>query len=125
MIAATAGFIAIGGAADAKCSNKAIKQNWNFQSDDVRISGKFLEKTVIGKLVSYGDEGTEHYGADGSYFYKSNEGKWDAKGVVYYKDGSRCLDYANGPRYDMYVVNNKRLVLINGHGGRLEAKIAK
>ncbi|WP_415401685.1 hypothetical protein [Tateyamaria sp. SN3-11] len=116
-------FTAFGAYAD--CSKRPIKHSWNIHSSDQRISGDYVAKLVTGKRVRFGKTGSENYGADGSYFYQDSAGKYQAIGVKFYNDGSRCIHYANGPRYDLYVANAGQLVLINRGGGRFEGKVTK
>lgn len=121
-----AGTVAVfsGLAAHAECQRNPVKHTWNFHSTDERISGKQLSKVVSGKKLKFASVGTEHYKGDGSYLYRDSAGTYAAKSVKFYKDGSRCLNYDQGPRYDMYVVVDGGLVLINRSGGRYEGTLS-
>ncbi|WP_146346616.1 hypothetical protein [Falsiphaeobacter marinintestinus] len=110
-------------AAAAACGSSAPKNGWNLHSDDQRVTADFLAKTLEGKEVKY-DGGTETYRTDGSYAYKAGSETWKAPGYRFYKDGVRCIDYSK-PRYDLYVVNNGKLVLVNWGGGRYEGRLTK
>lgn len=124
MLLAAATTLVSGLAAHAECQRNPVKHAWNIHSGDQRIGGDQLSDAVSGKKVKFGSIGTEHYKADGSYVYQDNSGKYAAKSVKFYKDGSRCLNYDRGPRYDMYVVVDGGLVLINRDGGRYEGALS-
>jgi hypothetical protein len=91
---------------------------------DQKVDAGFLEKTLVGKRVRYSD-GTESYDESGSYSYKIGNQTWDAPSFRFYDNGFRCIDYPNGPRFDYYVVNDGKLVLINGAGERFSGKVSK
>jgi hypothetical protein len=91
---------------------------------DQKVDARFLEKTLVGKRVRYSD-GTESYDQNGSYSYKIGNQTWDAPIYRFYDNGFRCIDYPNGPRFDYYVVNDGKLVLINGAGERFSGKVSK
>lgn len=91
------------------------------QADDQRVNKAWLEKTLAGKRVKFA-EGTEIYNADGSYTYKVTDGSFSAPEYRFYDSGFRCIGYSD-PRFDFYVVNNGKLYLINGNGGRFQGRI--
>lgn len=126
ILAAATGLLASAGFAD--CPARSPNMSWNVFSGDQKVSATFLEKTLKGKRVRYnvgGQKGTEHYGADGSYKYVLDSETFQARGAVFYKNGVRCIDYPNSPRFDRYVVSGKKLVLINRSGGRFEGAVLK
>lgn len=113
--------------AHAACPGSAPKNNWNMHSADQAVGEAFLKKTLAGKRVQYkfdGSTGTEQYKADGSYAYKLNRDVYSAPDYRFYSNGVRCIGYDN-PRYDRYVVNGGKLVLINTQGGRFEGRLMK
>ncbi len=110
-------------AAQAACSAKSPKHKWNFHSDDQRLSGAYLAKTLTGKKVRY-DDGSESYGKKGDYTYRAGSSAHRAPAFRFYPDGVRCIAY-DRPRYDVYVVNNGKLVLVNWQGGRYEGKVTR
>ena len=83
---------------------------------DQRVNANWLQKTLKGKRLVFSD-GTEQYNADGSYLYTSGNNSWRAPSYRFYDNGFRCIDYPS-PRFDYYVVNNGKIVLINGQGNR-------
>ncbi|KIC21518.1 hypothetical protein [Leisingera sp. ANG-Vp] len=110
------------GSASAACPGKAPKQNWNLQAGDQRVSGQYLTKLLSGKKVKFGSAGTEQYRKDGGYRYSTGGQNYNAGSYKFYADGVRCIGYSN-LRYDLYVVNNGKLVVINREGGRFEGKV--
>lgn len=107
----------------AACSDKPIKYKWAIQSGDQRVSGEYVQKTVLGKKVRF-NKAYENYKKDGSYFFFDGSNRHVPDGYRFYSDGSRCLNYQN-PRYDLYVVRDNKLLLINQHGGRFVAKLTR
>lgn len=91
---------------------------------DQKVNAAFLEKTLVGKRVTFSD-GTETYGKNGAYRYKMGSQTYDAPSYRFYDNGFRCIDYPDGPRFDYYVVNGEKLVLINGSGQRFAGKVGK
>ena len=118
-----AALTAIGTASFATCPENPTGWNWTLGEGDERVDGSVVSKMLVGKKVKYSDAGTENYGADGSYSYKYKGDTYRPNGYVFYKDGSRCLSYAAGPRHDLYVMNDGDLYLINGQGQRFKARI--
>ena len=114
-------LVSIGTVSSASCLAKAPSHKWNLHSDDQRLTGDYLNKTLTGKKVKY-DGGTEHYRSKGRYRYQAGSDTYDAPSYHFYDNGIRCIGYSQA-RYDMYVVNNGKLVLINWHGGRYEGKL--
>jgi len=101
-------------------SNKRI----NIQQGDERVNAAWLNKHLSGQRVSFEQVGTEYYQANGSYAWKQGSQKWEAPSYRFYDNGFRCIDYPS-PRFDLYVVNNGKLVLIDGTGGRYIGEILK
>ena len=116
-------IIAVSGCLASGSIAEGIK--WNFADGDQRVTGEFVKNLVLGKKLRYDKAGTEHYNSDGSYMFTYQKEKWIPKGYEFFEDGMRCLDYRNGLRCDMYVVNSKKLVMINSQGYRYVAKITK
>lgn len=110
----------------AACPASPPKLNASFVStDDQRVSSSWLKRTLAGKSLEFRD-GTERYHANGSYSYTTGSGDvFKAPGYRFYDTGQRCIDYANGPRFDLYVVRNKRLVLVNGGGESFVGRVGK
>ena len=108
----------------AACSETPIVHEWNTQAGDVRVSGDFVRDTVLGKKVRF-EDAYEHYRNNGSYRFRDGGGNThNPNGYVFYADGTRCLNY-DRPRYDLYVVRDQQLVLINMQGGRFTAKLTR
>ncbi|MCA0872353.1 hypothetical protein LCL97_16080 [Seohaeicola saemankumensis] len=107
----------------AACPDKAPRIKWNTHSGDQRVNDAYLQKLLPGKKVRF-DSGYESYNKNGSYTFRAGSQKHDAPSYRFYKDGSRCINYAN-PRFDLYVVNDKRLILVNAQGGRYQGKVTK
>jgi len=115
---------ALSTSAFAACSEHPIQHDWGTKTGDTRVSGDFVKETVFGKKVRY-ESGTEHYRKNGSYQFTRGTEKFNPEGYVFYPDGSRCLNYPEDPRYDLYVVRDQKLVLINMRGGRFTARITR
>ena len=115
--AATPGF--------AACGKKPPVNNWNLQAGDKRVTGAYLGKLLPGKKVKFMEGGIEDYAANGGYTYKLKGKSYRSNGFRFYADGIRCIDYPNDPRYDLYVVNGGKLVLINWVGGRYVGQVLK
>lgn len=103
----------------AACPAKAPKMKWNIHSGDQRVNAAYLQGLLPGKKVEYRGYGTEVYGADGSYSYVMKGETHKAPAYRFYADGTRCIDYPT-PRFDLYVVNDRTLILVNVHGFRGE-----
>lgn len=115
------------GPAQAYCPNNAPGHQWNIHSSDQAVGKTFLQKNLVGKRVRYnvsGGTGTERYNPDGTYTYRLNNDVYDAPTYRFYNNGVRCIAYAS-PRYDRYVVNGGKVVLINWQGGRYEGTLLK
>lgn len=128
VLATAALFVAFGLDVNAKCQNSAPSSaayKSAMKSGDKTVSVKWIKTNLVGRKVDFGKIGSENYIADGSYFYKTRDAKFTPKGYKFYNNGMRCLDYANGPSYDKYVVNDGKLFLINGVGERIQAKLRK
>jgi len=110
------------GAAGAACPGKAPAKKWNTQAGDQAVDHKWLEKTLSNKKVVYSSGGTEHYRKNGSYRFTAGGQKYNAGGYQFYSSGVRCIAYSE-PRFDRYVVNGGKLVLINWQGERYVAKV--
>ncbi|MEO0937708.1 MAG: hypothetical protein AAFY38_06100 [Pseudomonadota bacterium] len=108
--------------AHAACPERAPRVGWNTQSGDARVSAEFLAQNLAGKRVGFSGGGTEHYRGNGSYRFSAGGQTFRADGYKFYENGVRCIGYAP-PRFDLYVVNNGKLILVNEQGGRFEAKI--
>lgn len=115
-------FFLISGAALAECPKNSPNAKWNTHSEDQRVDAAYLQKLLPGKKVKFGKAGTEVYNSDGSYTYRTSNKSYDAPNYKFYNDGVRCINYSN-PRFDLYVINGKRLFLINGKGGRLKGEL--
>lgn len=115
----------VASAADASCPAEApvIDSRVNLVEGDKLVNAAWLERNLAGRRVKY-DVGTEHYEADGSYYYRAGSNRWDAPSYRFYKNGWRCIGYPT-PRFDFYVVNDGRLVLINADGWRGVGRVLK
>lgn len=109
----------------AACGTRPPVNNWNTQSGDQRVSGDYLQSLLAGKKVKFKSVGTEHYRADGTYAFRFEGQTSRAPGYRFYPDGIRCIDYPQQPRYDLYVVRDQQLVLINWVGGRYPARVTR
>jgi hypothetical protein len=98
------------------CANKPPKMKWATMKSDVRVGGDVIEKLVAGQKVRFGSA-YEHYKRNGSYVFNDGNRQHKPDGYKFYSSGVRCLNYQE-PRYDLYVVNGDKLVLINANGGR-------
>jgi hypothetical protein len=120
----TIAFVLTASTAIADCPGKPPKVKWNTHSGDQRVNAAYLQKLLPGKKVKFGGDGTEVYHKNGKYTYRASGGNYDAPSYKFYSDGTRCINYPN-PRFDLYVVNDKRLILVNAEGGRLEGKVSR
>jgi len=122
--ALTIAGLAFSTSAFAACSETPIVHDWNVQAGDQRVSGEFVQQTVLGKKVRF-EDAYEHYRQNGSYVFRSGGGNTSRPdGYVFYPDGSRCLNY-DRPRYDLYVVRDQQLLLINMQGGRFSTRLTR
>jgi hypothetical protein len=106
----------------AACPDSPPKIDWNLHSDDQRIDAGYLKDLLAGNKVKFNFGGTEHYRKSGKYRYSDAGQTYDADTFRFYKNGVRCIGYGQ-PRFDLYVVNNGKLLLVNVVGGRYEAKV--
>lgn len=123
-LAALALGCTVSSSALAACSEAPIRHNWAVQAGDQRVTGDFVRQTVLGHKVRF--EGAyEDYKKNGGYVFKDGNGNtYNPDGYVFYADGTRCLNYPE-PRYDLYVVRDQKLVLINRLGERFTARLTK
>lgn len=105
----------------AACPNQTISHNWAIESGDQRVSGDYMNKLVAGRKVRLGNN-QEHYRKNGRYSVRVNGQTFNADSYRFYSDGSRCIGY-DEPRFDLYVVQNGQLILINVNGGRFAAQV--
>lgn len=110
----------------ADCPARAPAHGWNVQGGDRRVNAGFLENALVGHTVLYdlgGGTATEQFARDGSHVWSSGGASRTAPTFRFYRDGVRCIGYAQ-PRFDLFVIANKRLVLIDTagqrHGGALQ-----
>ena len=108
----------------ASCPSAPLEKDWNTHDGDQRVNAEFLQKILAGRMVKFSD-GTEHYFRNGTYMYQvKGGGQLEAPNYKYYEDGSRCINFAN-PRFDLYVVNDRRLIMVTPDGTRLEGMVTK
>ncbi len=107
----------------AKCPNKAPQFAWLIKGGDKRISGDEVKNMLADKVFSFGSAGAENYSSDGTYFYSVGKKSFDKAKYKFYEDGSRCINYASKPRFDLYVMSGKKLVLVNQKNERFSGKI--
>lgn len=88
------------------------------------MNAAWLQKNLAGRKVVYPGNEVETYSSDGSYSYKANGQTWTANDFRFYDNGMRCIGYSN-PRFDLYVVNNGQLVLVNAQKQRYVGQIRK
>ncbi len=106
----------------AGCPDTPPTIKWNMHSDDQILDQVALKKQLTSRKVKYSDGGTEQYRKNGNYRYSADGQQYTAPSYKFYPSGVRCIAYSK-LRYDRYVVNNGKLVLINTHGGRYEATV--
>lgn len=110
-------------AAQADCpSTPPDASKFPTSAEDQEVDARWLEKNLAGRKIIYDGGDTEHYKPDGSYSFRSNGRSYQAPGYRFYENGIRCIDYQS-PRFDYYVVNNKRLIVINQQGGRFVGRL--
>ncbi|WP_108861246.1 hypothetical protein [Ruegeria sp. Alg231-54] len=113
----------IGVSAHAACPAKAPKTTKSHFSDgDQKVNAAWLQTNLAGRKVVYSGKEVETYSADGSYSYKANGQTWKANAYKFYDNGMRCIGYGD-PRFDLYVVNNGKLVLVNANKQRYIGQI--
>lgn len=104
----------------AACPDKSPStSNANFHSDDQRVNAKWLTENLAGRKV-YFNRGKEDYKNDGSYAFSFSGKSDNAPGYKFYNSGMRCIDYPPKSRFDLYVVNNGKLIMIDSMGRRFE-----
>lgn len=81
------------------------------------LDGYWLRVNLAGHSVRY-PGGIETYDADGSYRFTAGEQSWTAPAYRFYDNGARCIDYAQGPRVDYYILARGRLTLVTEAGER-------
>jgi len=119
-----AGILAAG-AAPAGCPETTPSiERWNILEGDKRVNSAWLQEYLAGRRVKYEPSGTEYYQEDGSYAWRDGSQTWNAPSYKFYDSGFRCIDYPD-PRFDLYVVSDGHLVLINSGGSRYVGKILK
>ena len=116
---------AIGTTAYAECPAKSPKFSKSYYSDgDQKVNAAWLQKNLSGRKVVYPGKEFETYSANGSYSYTANGQAWKANSYRFYDNGVRCIGY-DKPRFDLYVVNNGKLVLVNQQKQRYVGEIRK
>ncbi len=106
----------------ADCPAKPPKIDWNIYSGDQRVDAGYLQGLLPGKKVRFSAGGVEHYRPNGKYRYSGGGRTYDADSYRFYKNGVRCIGYSE-PRFDLYVMNKGKLVLVNAVGTRYKAKV--
>ena len=97
---------------------------------DQKLNAAWLQKTLTGMKLRLSSakgrhEGTEDYRSNGAYRWVDRNGrKFDAPAYRFYDNGIRCIGYAV-PRFDYYVVNDGRIVLINSAGERYTGRLTR
>ena len=115
----------LAGTAWAGCPSKAPNPAKSFFSaGDQKVNAAWLQKNLAGKKVVFPNGETEVYSPNGSYSYKASGNSWNAGSYKFYNNGMRCIGY-DKPRFDLYVVNNGKLVLVNKGGERYVGRIKK
>ena len=115
----------IASSADAACPAKAPKvKKSNLVSGDQKVNAAWLQKNLAGRKVVYPGNLVETYKPDGSYSFKADGQVWAASAYKFYENGMRCIGYEQ-PRFDLYVVNNGQLILVNEQKQRYVGKIRK
>jgi len=104
-------------AARAICASTPVSFDWAASSSDQRLTAEALSSRVAGKRLEFSYGASETYAPDGSYAYREGDQIYSAPGYALYPDGSRCIAYPS-PRYDLYVLEGRTLVLINQSGER-------
>ncbi|AML49903.1 hypothetical protein [Falsihalocynthiibacter arcticus] len=108
----------------ASCPTSPPETVWNTHDGDQHVNAEYLQKILAGNSVKYGREGTEYYNNNGTYVFSTSAGELRAPSYKYYEDGTRCINTVN-PRFDLFVVNDRRLILITNDGTRLEGQIKR
>ncbi|MBO9453467.1 hypothetical protein J7426_24625 [Tropicibacter sp. R16_0] len=116
-------FICIGTVGFSACPKASPKVAKSFlKSGDQRVNAAWLEKNLSGRKIVFPSGEFERYWDNGSYSYHSGGQKWAANSYKFYDSGMRCIGYST-PRFDLYVVNGGKLVLVNQNKERYVAKI--
>lgn len=116
-------FICIGTFALAACPKTSPKVAKSYlQGGDQRVNAAWLKKTLSGRKVVFPSGEYEQYWDNGSYSYHSGSQKWAANSYQFYDTGMRCIGYSN-PRFDLYVVNDGKLILVNQNKERFVGRI--
>lgn len=106
----------------AECPAESPVKKWNTHDGDLTLNKVDLEKRLVGRIVKISNSGSEFYRRSGEYRYTEKGQKFHAPSYKIYSNGVRCIDY-DKPRFDKFVVNNKRLIMIDAQGGRFETKV--
>jgi len=101
----------------------APAQNWALRPGDVTLSQAEIETRLVGRTITFYDDGQSRFSPGGSYSYtysavnggSTQFGTFEAVG-----EGVICIAYRNGfGRCDLYVLaGGERLTVLTEDGGR-------
>ena len=101
----------------------ALAQEWKLRDGDVPLEPGALAERLVGRTVTFYDDGQSYYFPDGRYTYTYAGG-----GVAYGyfrlgEGGTVCVEFVNGfSRCDRYVRAGARLVLLTEDGERFPVR---
>ena len=97
----------------------AWAQDWNLRGSDEALSAEEIGTSVVGRTLTFYDDGQSKFSAGGSYSYTYGGGGTAFGTFEVGADGVICISYANGwSRCDKYVRSGDRLVVLTEDGER-------
>ena len=98
-------------------------QSWNDRAGDVSFDKAELEARIVGKSITFFDDGESLFADDGRYSYTYDGGATAYGKYQIKQDGVVCVDFDNGfARCDRFVMAGERLVLQTEKGERFPVR---
>lgn len=101
----------------------ALAQDWATRDGDTLLSPSEMQAEVVGRKLTFYDNGVSEYAADGAYSYTYDGGGTAHGTYTLGENGVVCTAFQNGfDRCDMIVRNGERLVVITEKGDRFPVR---
>jgi len=98
-------------------------QDWNLRSTDEILSAEEIGASIIGRTLTFYDDGQSKFSAGGSYSYTYDGGGTAFGTFEIGSGGVICISYPNGfSRCDKYVRSGDRVVVLTEDGERFPVR---
>lgn len=106
-------------------AGSASAQDWNLHEMDIPLDMTQLWDLTAESTLTFPDDGESRFSIGGSYAYTfPDEGRTEFGQFSLEQDGRVCIDFKNGgSRCDLFVMNNKLLIMISEQGDRFPVRV--